>query len=192
MEHNIRVGRILALVMPLLTVITNLGLVAVIWFGGVDVVNGQFSIGELVAFNNYLMIGMAPVLLLGNMVTMASRAEASAKRVLDVFNTPAQSRGGDNAYRPEQMQGHVVFENVSFHYNSDADDEQRRVRQFRLMSGDDQRGNVLDEISFEAMPGQHVALLGVTGSGKITLVGLDQPVLRCHRRTHPGRWRRCP
>ena len=72
MERNIRVGRILALVMPLLTVITNLGLVAVIWFGGVDVVNGQFTIGELVAFNNYLMIGMAPVLLLGNMVTMAS------------------------------------------------------------------------------------------------------------------------
>ena len=58
--------------------------------------------GELVAFNNYLMIGMAPVLLLGNMVTMASRAEASAKRVLGVFNTPAQSRGGENAYRPDQ------------------------------------------------------------------------------------------
>jgi ATP-binding cassette, subfamily B, multidrug efflux pump len=171
MEHNIRVGRILALVMPLLTVTTNLGLVAVIWFGGIDVVNGRFSVGELVAFNNYLMIGMAPVLLLGNMVTMASRAEASAARVLEVFNTPMQSRGGENAYSPEQMRGHIVFDNVSFQYNSGV--EANRVVSDQPDEGsDDNRGMVLEEVSFEALAGQRVALLGVTGSGKTTLVNL--------------------
>ena len=171
MERNIRVGRILALVMPLLTVITNLGLVAVIWFGGVDVVHGQFTIGELVAFNNYLMIGMAPVLLLGNMVTLASRAEASAARVLEVFDTKPQSRGGDNAYRPERMRGQVVFEKVSFHYNSPMKENDAVADNPDAIDGD-QREDVLDHISFEADPGQQVALLGVTGSGKSTLVSL--------------------
>ncbi|MCA9886200.1 MAG: ABC transporter ATP-binding protein, partial [Anaerolineae bacterium] len=171
MEHNIRVGRILALVMPLLTIVTNLGLVAVIWFGGIDVINGQFTIGELVAFNNYLMIGMTPVLLLGNIVTMSSRAEASSVRVLDVLNTPIQSRGGENAYNPETMRGHVVFENVSFHYGGGADDN-RAVADNLNNANDDERGNVLETVSFEAHPGQLIALLGVTGSGKTTLVNL--------------------
>ena len=102
-QHS--VGRILALVMPVLTVVTNVGLVAVIWFGGMDVVNGQFTIGELVAFNNYLMIGMAPVLLLGNMVTMASRAEASSVRVLEVFDTKPQQWSSENAYNPDADAG---------------------------------------------------------------------------------------
>ncbi len=171
MERNITVGRILALVMPVLTVVTNVGLVAVIWFGGVDVVNGQFTIGELVAFNNYLLIGMAPVLLLGNMVTMASRAEASSARVLEVFDTKPQQWSGENAYNPERMQGHVVFEDVSFHYGSDS--QENRAVADNLDSSDDQRhGTVLDKISFEAQPGQQIALLGVTGAGKTTLVNL--------------------
>lgn len=170
MAQNIRAGRILSLVMPLLTLLTNVGLVAVIWFGGINVVNASISVGELVAFNNYLMIGMTPLLLLGNMVTMSSRAEASARRVLEVFETPPQSRGGENAYRPARMQGHVVFEDVSFHYNS---------RNGSSMAASDQtgpeeaeRGDVLEHISFEALPGQRVALLGVTGSGKSTFISL--------------------
>jgi ATP-binding cassette subfamily B protein len=171
MAHNIRVGRILALVMPLLSITTNLGLVALIWFGGGDVVNGQFSVGELVAFSNYLMIGMAPVLLLGNMVTAASRAEASAVRVLEVFYTPIQSRGGANAYSPEHMQGHIVFDHVSFQYNSDAENNSD-VSDNLNAEREDQRGNVLEDVSLEALPGQRVALLGVTGSGKTTLVSL--------------------
>ncbi len=171
MERNIRVGRILALVMPLLMIVTNLGLVAVIWFGGVNVVSGQFSIGELVAFNNYLLIGMAPVLLLGNMVTMASRAEASSVRVLEVFDTKPQQWSGENAYNPKQMQGHVVFENVTFHYGSDSP-ENRAVADNLDGNDDERHGDVLDRISFEAKPGQQIALLGVTGAGKTTLINL--------------------
>ena len=171
MERNIRVGRILALVMPLLMIVTNVGLVAVIWFGGLDVVNGQFTVGELVAFNNYLLIGMAPVLLLGNMVTMASRAEASSARVLEVFDTKPQQWNSDNAYNPQRMQGHVVFENVTFHYGS-ASPENRAAADNVVGNDDERHGDVLDQISFEAKPGQQIALLGVTGAGKTTLVNL--------------------
>jgi ATP-binding cassette subfamily B protein len=70
MEQNIRVGRLMAIALPVLTILTNLGIVAITWRGGGDVIGGRLSIGELVAFNSYLMIGMTPLLLLGNILTM--------------------------------------------------------------------------------------------------------------------------
>ena len=76
MQENIKVGRLMAVAMPVLTILTNLGIVAVVWFGGLDVTGGRLTLGELVAFNNYLMIGMAPLMMLGNILTMVSRADA--------------------------------------------------------------------------------------------------------------------
>ena len=87
MAQNIKVGRLMAVALPILTLLTNLGIVAVVWFGGSSVIGGRLSIGELVAFNSYLMIGMAPLMLLGNMLTMVSRADASAARVWEVLDT---------------------------------------------------------------------------------------------------------
>jgi ATP-binding cassette subfamily B multidrug efflux pump len=162
MQQNIRVGRILALVTPALTILTNLGIVGVIWFGGLDVIGGRISLGELVAFNNYLMIGMTPLLLLGNMLNLASRAEASAARVFEILDTEPQIQPVADAYSPDRMNGEVRFENVSFHYSRNGNG-----------AGDPGRNsNVLDGVSFEAQPGQRVALLGATGSGKSTLVSL--------------------
>lgn len=162
MQQNIRVGRILALVMPALTVLTNLGIVGVIWFGGLDVINGRLSLGELIAFNNYLMIGMTPLLLLGNMLSMASRAEASAARVLEILDTAPQIQSSAAAYGPDRMRGEVRFERVSFYYNTNGNGAQNNSR----------NGHVLDDVSFAVEPGQRVALLGATGSGKSTLINL--------------------
>ncbi len=152
--ENIQVGRILSVVMPTLTVLTNLGIVAVIWFGGLDVIDKRISLGGLVAFNNYLMIGMTPLLLLGNMLNMASRAEASAERVLEVFNTDPKIKPPASPYVPQQMRGQVTFDHVSFRYNTQ------------------ENTPVLDDVSFTVQPGQTIALLGVTGSGKSILVNL--------------------
>lgn len=162
-DQNIKVGRVLAMVMPTLTVLTNLGIVGVIWFGGVDVIGGRLSIGELIAFNNYLMIGMTPLLLLGNMLNMASRAEASAARVLEILDTPPLIQTAPDAYTPDVLRGHVVFDAVSFQYGSGSENG---------ANGSAARGNVLDALSFEVQPGQRVALLGATGSGKTTLINL--------------------
>ncbi len=115
-DQNIKVGRLLALAMPILTVITNLGIVAVIWWGGVRVIGGRLPVGQLIAFNNYLLIGMSPLLLLSNMLTMISRAEASAVRIWDVLDTQPAIKAAPSPYKPEKMKGRVVFDNVSFYY----------------------------------------------------------------------------
>lgn len=154
MQQNIKVGRLMAIALPLLMVLTNLGIVAVIWWGGMDVVGGRLSVGELIAFNNYLMIGMTPLLMLGNILTMVSRAEASAERVLEILATEPLIQAVPSPYQAEEVAGRVVFGNVSFHYDGDGGKE------------------VLDGVSFEVEAGQRVALLGATGSGKSTLVNL--------------------
>jgi ATP-binding cassette subfamily B protein len=154
MEQHIKVGRLIAVAHPALAVLTNVGIVAVVWWGGADVIGGRLSLGELIAFNNYLMIGMMPLLMLSNMLTMVSRAEASAKRVLEVLDTRPMLQVAASPFEAEAMLGSVSFENVSFHYDGNGGQE------------------VLDRVSFEVQAGQRVALLGATGSGKSTLVNL--------------------
>ena len=197
MEQNIKVGRYLALVMPVLLLLTNVGAVVTIWWGGLDVIGGRLSIGELVAFNNYLLIGMSPLLLLSNILSMISRAEASAKRIMEVQDTEPAIQAPLSPVVAKEPEGEITFENVSFHYSgsrigvapgssvnggedaltrgsmSDGSSANGQVTQ---RSGNGRNGavgeEVLDGIHLRAAPGQKVALMGSTGSGKSTLVNL--------------------
>lgn len=159
-EKNIEVGHLMAVAMPILQILTNVGIVAVIWFGGTSVIGDRLSIGELIAFNNYLMIGMGPLLFLGNLLMMAARADASAARILEVFDTVPALTISPSPYQADTIKGHVKFDNVSFRYAT--------VEQDANLD----REEVLHNISFEVLEGQQVALLGATGSGKSTLVNL--------------------
>ena len=160
-EQNIKVGNLMAVAMPLLQVLTNAGTVAILWLGGLSVMGDRLSLGELIAFNNYLMIGMSPLLFLGNLLMMAARAEASSERILDVLDTEPAIKIADAPHQAKPVFGRVDFDSVSFHYSRTNNSKQGA-------SGED----VLHSISFEAEPGQQVALLGATGSGKSTLVNL--------------------
>ncbi len=199
MDQNIKVGRYLALVMPVLLVLTNLGATIAIWRGGLDVIGGRLTIGELVAFSNYMLIGMSPLLLLSNILSMISRAEASAKRIVEVQDTEPAIQAPEDPIVVTEPEGAITFENVSFHYSGARAGGSldvfgngkgqvgagRSVPRGTSSNGSAQHlpqtGNgrrrpigedVLDGIFLRAEPGQKVALLGVTGSGKSTLVNL--------------------
>ena len=175
MYENIKVGRLIAVATPVLMILTNLGIVAIVWFGGVSVINDQLSVGELVAFNSYLLIGMAPMLMLSHILTMASRSEASAERVWEVLDTEPVLQVPESPRVADKVHGSVIFKDVSFRYDGashlDRDQPHLKGDQHSLLRGKGGRRVLLD-ISFNVEPGQRVALLGSTGSGKSTLVNL--------------------
>jgi len=168
MIENIKVGKLMAIALPMLTLLTNLGIVAVVLFGGREVIGNRLTLGELVAFNNYLMIGMAPLMLLGNILTMISRADASAERYLEILDAQPAVEVIAAPHKSSQLQGEITFKDVIFHYQGSNNDPGEAP------SIDIHRGgrNVLRGITFKASSGQRVAFLGATGSGKSTLVNL--------------------
>ena len=189
MEQNIKVGRYLALVMPVLLLLTNVGAVITIWWGGLDVIGGRLSIGELVAFNNYLLIGMSPLLLLSNILSMVARAEASAKRIVEVLDMEPAIQAPPEPIAVSAPAGEIIFDNVRFHYSGSQPNgldgsaglEPLPENGQTHTAGATQSANgrtgavgeeVLDGIHLRAAPGQKVALMGATGSGKSTLVNL--------------------
>jgi ATP-binding cassette subfamily B multidrug efflux pump len=204
MEESINVGKLIARAFPLIFLMANLGTLAVIWIGGLQVIGERLSIGELVAFQSYLMMTMFPLFMLGMIIAMVSQASASAERVFEILDAQSEVVEKPGAVTMPAVQGRVTFDRVWFRYfgskdDSDAEDEgepqpSRRRRQ-RSRSGGNGRGMggmglgmgmggpsgppapaadewVLEDVSFTAEPGQVVALLGATGSGKSTIINL--------------------
>ncbi len=159
-EQTIRAVRTMAITMPLMMLILNVGIVAALWFGGVLVRAGDLQVGQIVAFINYLTQSLSSLIMLSMIVTRISRAEASSLRIGEVLATapkvvPPPTSAPVAAGTPlDEARGRVVFDNVSFRYDRAGEDA------------------VLRNISFVVEPGQTVALLGATGAGKSTLVNL--------------------
>lgn len=138
---------------PFIFLLSNLITVAVVGYGGAEVIGGTFSIGELVAFNSYLLFILQPILLLGFAAPVIAQAGASAERVYEVVDAQVEIRDRPNAIPLHQCAGRITFENVHFRYPGSAT-------------------AALKGISFETHPHELIAVLGMTGSGKSTIMNL--------------------
>jgi len=152
-DLNLAVGRLMSTAMPLIFLIANLSLLAVYWIGGYQAIAGRVSVGRLVAFANYMMMAFFPMMMLGMIMAMISQAGASAERVFEIVDAQSEVLEKPDAIPLPSSQGRVSFEHVSFRYFGGGD-------------------LVLKDVSFTAEPGQTVALLGATGSGKSTIINL--------------------
>lgn len=143
---------------PLMTLMFSLSSAVIIGYGGHLVMSGHLTAGELTQFYFYGAMMAAPVRLLGFMVNMVSRGISSGERIYEILDTESAVNEKPDAVPLASATGDVKFENVSFRYDT--------------MNPFEPSSNVLEDINLEAKPGQMVALLGATGSGKTTLVNL--------------------
>ncbi|MYJ58864.1 MAG: ABC transporter ATP-binding protein, partial [Chloroflexi bacterium] len=138
--------------MPLMTMLGAAAIVLTIWYGGREVVNGNFTVGELTMFLMFLTVLQMPIRGLGWMVMMVPRAATAGMRIFEILDQESEVQDNPAAVAPERPRGHIKFDQVGFAY--------------------DPRSPVLGNIDFEAKPGELIALLGLTGSGKTTVVNL--------------------
>jgi len=154
-DHSVRVMRFMSTMSPALTVFVNIGMVIVIWAGGLQAIRGTMTVGQIVAFTNYLLTTMTPLVMMTQLSQVWANGIASAKRVNQVLDDTSEVQDQPGAIElPSNTPGRVVFENVDFHYNGASDEP------------------VLRHVDLVAEPGESVAILGATGSGKSSLVNL--------------------
>lgn len=163
METNITAQRTSALAMPLMMLVLNSGVVAALWFGGIEVKAGGLETGQLIAFLNYLTQTLLSLMMISMLVVRFARAEASARRVDEVLTNTPHIQAHPEQLNQAPTHGRVAFEGVSFSYDGEVAGSDQAEAQEAL---------VLKDISFVAEPGQTVALLGATGAGKSSLVHL--------------------
>ncbi len=151
-EAQVRVVSRWGFYMPTMMLFVMLSTTLILWFGGQMVLAGVITLGELVAFNAYLLLLAQPVQELGFIVNAAGEAVAGGQRIFEVLDVEEEIKSPPNAIIAPPLTGHVVFDHVSFSYRGTRD--------------------ALRDVSFEAQPNQVIALVGPTGSGKTTLVHL--------------------
>lgn len=152
MKSTVSALRLTETTMPFVMLIVNAAIMSILWFGRIEIANGDATLGETVAVINYSLRTIGALSAISGLVVTISRARASSQRITEVMSAGAGVKEGGTA-KGEQIQGHVQFEGISFKYpESDI--------------------SVLEDITFEVAAGERVAIMGATGSGKSSLVGL--------------------
>jgi ATP-binding cassette subfamily B protein len=151
-NQEIHANNLLAANSPLMSFTLMLAMGAILWFGGRQVISGTLTEGELAQFLLYAVMLAAPIRMLGWITILFSRAMSSGQRVFEVLDEVSPVREKPEPFSPDEVKGRVRFTGVSFNYES--------------------QGAVLRDVNITAEPGQIIALVGATGSGKSTIANL--------------------
>jgi len=153
LKLNLELARLWSSYFPFMDFMSTLGMILILGFGGWEIMKGNLTLGEFVAFNMYLMMLMMPVRMLGFIINTSQEAIASGQRIFEILDTKSEVEESANAKPLPPVDGGIIFENVSFGYETG-------------------EGLVLKNFTLDVRPGETVALLGATGSGKSTVINL--------------------
>jgi ATP-binding cassette subfamily B protein len=149
---NMKAAKMQALNLPLLQLVASIGSIMVLLYGGILVMQNQLTLGQLIAFTTYVSQLLMPIRRLGMVIGAIAQAAASGERIFEILDAQSEVKDAPDAVQAGVFSGHVEFQHVSFAYFG--------------------RHLILTDITFEAQPGQVVALLGTTGSGKSSVTNL--------------------
>lgn len=153
MDQQIAVSRLFTFMFPFIFLVANLGQAAILYLGGKQIITGALSLGAWQEFSIYLMYLFFPIMMFGMIVTQMGQAGASAERIFEILDAKSDIVDKPGADKLPEVKGNVRFENVTFRYFGGGEP-------------------VLSNVSFEGKPGETIALLGATGSGKTTIINL--------------------
>lgn len=151
-DEQMNAARLLAFNMPTMVFLVSIPMAVILWYGGHQVIDGQMTVGEITQFILYLGLLIMPIRRLGMMVNLYSRTVSAGQRILEILDTESKVTEKPEAIELGKVKGQVSFQNVSFSY--------------------DNISPALNNVSFDVPPGQLVALLGGSGSGKSTVANL--------------------
>ncbi len=152
-EQGMKVARTFSVLFPVIFLISQIGQVTILYFAGRQILGGTLNLGEYQKFSLYVIYVFFPLGQLGFIISLMAQAGASADRIFDILDTDSDIKNKPDAIELPDIRGNVEFRDVTFRY---------------FQSGEP----VLRKVSFRAEPGQTVALLGATGSGKTTIINL--------------------
>jgi ATP-binding cassette subfamily B protein len=153
MNQALVIARVFTFLFPLIFLIANLGQATTLYVGGQQIIANTMTIGQWQEFSLYLIYLFFPVAQLGFIITQFGQAAASAARIFEILDARSDVTDKPGAIALPPVQGNIKFDNVTFRYFGGGDP-------------------VLDKVDFEARPGETIALLGATGSGKTTIINL--------------------
>jgi ATP-binding cassette, subfamily B, multidrug efflux pump len=153
-NKSISAIRLMSIFSPAIILTVNLGIVAVLWMGGLGVAHGKMQVGHIIAFTNYMTQILFSLMMISMVFNMFVRAKASTGRILEVFSLEDRMSWIENGIEMPREKGKIEFENVTFSYDGVFENA------------------VLKNINLTCLPGETIGIIGSTGSGKSTLVSL--------------------
>ncbi len=161
-DRSMDVAKLRGRVFPFIRIVSSLGILAVLYYGGSKVVAGALTLGELVAFIAYLHILAWPIMALGWMISIYQRGKAALHRLGEIFDTVPEINSPADGHHPDVMQGEIVFDNVNFAYPNG------KAASVKAADGE----GVLRDLSLRVPAGSRLGVIGRTGSGKSSMAML--------------------